>query len=66
MQITKQFREDEFRKYVKEATDRFLAMHELAWKNSDIKSFAIMLTIDAMEALISSEPFWESLTKLIK
>jgi len=66
MQITKQFREDEFRKYVKEATDRFLAMHELAWKNSDIKSFAIMLTIDAMEAPISSEPFWESLTKLIK
>lgn len=66
MIITKQFREREFRDYIKEATDRFLTMHELAWKNSDIKSFAIMLTIDAMEAPIPSEPFGQSLTKLIK
>ncbi len=66
MKITKQFREQEFIKYVQEATDRFLMMHELAWKNSDIRYFAFMLIIDAMEAPIPSEPYWESLTKLIK
>lgn len=50
-----------FREYIQDATNRFLKMNKIEWWNTDIRSFATMLVVDAMDAPIPSEPFWKSL-----
>ncbi len=54
----------EFKKYIDEALERFLVIHELKGNNDDLRAFAFMLRVDAFTPEPPNEPFWHSLVNL--